>query len=75
MFFIKFASSYSQALSQHLILKQLFPRLILFFTPLNQTSANRAPDSRFVLEAIIKALMSKSNSSQVIKLMDRGRVT
>ena len=33
------------------------------------------PDSTFVLEAIIKALMPKMNSSQVIKLMDRDRVT
>ena len=40
----------------------------------NQTSANRGPDSRFILEAIIKALISKSNSSQVIKLMDLGQV-
>ena len=39
-----------------------------------QTSANWGPDSRLVLEAIIKALISKSKSSQVIKLMDRGRV-
>ena len=39
-----------------------------------QTSANRGPDSSFVLEAIIKALISKSNSSQVVKLMDRGRL-
>ena len=39
-----------------------------------QTSANGGPGSSFVLEAIIKALISKSNSSQVIKLMDQGRL-
>ena len=32
----------------------------------HQISANRGPDSRFVLEANIKVLMSKLNSSQVI---------
>ena len=35
-----------------------------------QTSANRGPNLRFVIEAIIKALMSKLKSSRVIKLMD-----
>ena len=39
-----------------------------------QISANRGPNLRFVLKAIIKALMSKSNSSLVIKLMDQGRI-
>ena len=33
------------------------------------------PDSRLVFEAIYKPLVPKPNSSQVIKLMDRGRVT
>ena len=40
-----------------------------------QTPANRGPDSRFVLEANIKALMSKSNSSLVIKLMVQGQAS
>ena len=34
----------------------------------DQTSANWSPDTRFVLEVIIKALMSKLNSSRVINL-------
>ena len=34
----------------------------------DQTSANWSPDTKFVLEAIIKALISKLNSSRVIKL-------
>ena len=40
-----------------------------------QIPANRGPDSRFVFEANFKPLVPKSNSSQVIKLMDQGRVT
>ena len=36
---------------------------------------NRGPDLRFVVEAIFKPLVPKLNSIQVIKLMDRGRVT
>ena len=40
-----------------------------------QTLANRGPDLRFALEAIIKALISKSSSNQVIQLMVRTRVT
>ena len=40
-----------------------------------QISANRGPDWRFDLEVNIKALISKPNSSRVIKLMDRGWVT
>ena len=46
-----------------------------FYIGVNQNSANWGPDLRFVLEANIKALISKSTSGQVIKLMDRGRVT
>ena len=38
-----------------------------------QTLANWGPDLWFALEAIIKGLISKSKSSWVIKLMDRGR--
>ena len=34
-----------------------------------QTSANWGPGSKFVLEANIKVLVSKSNRSGVIKLM------
>ena len=41
----------------------------------DQTSANWGPNLRFVLEVIIKALISKSSSSLVIKLLDRTRVT
>ena len=40
-------------------------------TLIKKTLANRAVDSRFVLEAIIKALISELSSSGVIKLMDR----
>ena len=41
--------------------------------PTRQTSANRGPDLKFVLEAIIIALISKLSSSLVIKLMDHVR--
>ena len=34
--------------------------------PFNQFLAYRGPNLRFVLEAIVKALISKSNSSQVL---------
>ena len=40
-----------------------------------QTSANQGPDSSFFFEANIKALMSKSNSSLVMKLMVQGRAS
>ena len=46
-----------------------------FFCPTGQILANRGPDSRLVLKANNKALISKLNRSQVIKLMDQGRVT
>ena len=41
----------------------------------HQIPANWGPDSRLVIEAIFKPLVPKSNSSQVKKLMVRGRVT
>ena len=42
----------------------------------HQTSVNRGPDLRFVLEAISKLWypLSKPSSSQVIKLMDQTRL-
>ena len=33
----------------------------------DQTSTNRGPDSRFILEAVIKALISKSSWSSIMK--------
>ena len=37
-----------------------------FATPSHQTSVNRGPNSRFVLEVIIKALISKSSGSSMM---------
>ena len=39
-----------------------------------QISAKRGPDSRFIVEANTKC-PSKSSRSQIVNLMDRGRVT
>ena len=49
--------------------------LTYFIKVVQQISANQGPNLKLVLEANIKVLMSKSNSSQVIKLMVRGRVS
>ena len=38
---------------------------------LEKTSAIRGPDSRFVLKAIIKALISKSSRSSIMKTLNR----
>ena len=35
--------------------------------PTQQTSANRGPDSRFVIEAIVIALISRSSRSSIMK--------
>ena len=45
-----------------------------FPTPMtqsHQTLMNRGPDSRFVLEAIIKALISKSSQSLIMVILNR----
>ena len=38
---------------------------------LHQTLANQGPDSRFALEAIIKALISKSSRSSIMIILNR----
>ena len=41
---------------------------------LRQISAKRGTDSSFVVEANIIALLPKSSRSQLVKMMNRGRV-
>ena len=40
-----------------------------------QISGKRGPDSRFIIEANTKSRGRKSSRSQIVNLMDRGRVT
>ena len=65
----------SSKLKRSLTLHERKKSKTLKYNSREQIPANRGPDSRFIVEAVFKPLVPKSNSIQVIKLIDQGRVT